>query len=37
MIRSRELRILQYNVQKSRDVILASLFKDPRILEYDRP
>ena len=30
-----ELRILQYNVQKSRDVVLASLFQDPRVLEYD--
>ena len=30
-----ELRILQYNVHKSRDVVLASLFRDPRILEYD--
>ena len=30
-----ELRILQYNVQKSRDVVLASLFQDPGILEYD--
>ena len=30
-----QLRILQYNVQKSRDVVLASLFKDRRILEYD--
>ncbi|KAH8878502.1 DNase I-like protein, partial [Thozetella sp. PMI_491] len=30
-----ELRILQYNVQKSRDVVLASLFRNPRVLEYD--
>lgn len=30
-----ELSILQYNVQKSRDVVLANLFKDPRVLEYD--
>lgn len=30
-----EPRILQYNVQKSRDVVLASLFNDPRVLEYD--
>ena len=35
MTRHQELRILQYNVQKSRDVVLASLFKDRRILEYD--
>ncbi|QKX57721.1 uncharacterized protein TRUGW13939_04840 [Talaromyces rugulosus] len=32
---TRELRILQYNVQKSRDVVLASLFQDSRVLEYD--
>jgi hypothetical protein len=31
----RELRILQYNVQKSRDVVAASLFQNPRVLEYD--
>ncbi|KMQ41166.1 Endonuclease/exonuclease/phosphatase [Trichophyton rubrum] len=35
MIRHWEPRILQYNVQKSRDVVLAYLFQDPRILEYD--
>jgi hypothetical protein len=35
MVEHRELRILQYNVQKSRDVVLASLFQDSRILEYD--
>ena len=29
------LRILQYNVQKSRDVVLASLFQNPRVLDYD--
>ena len=29
-----EWRILRYNVPKSRDVILASLVKDPWILEY---
>ncbi|KAJ6436485.1 hypothetical protein O9K51_10967 [Purpureocillium lavendulum] len=29
------LRILQYNVWKSRDVVLASLFQNQRILEYD--
>ena len=32
---NRELRILQYNVQKSRDIVLASLFEDPKVLEYD--
>jgi hypothetical protein len=30
-----ELRILQYNVQKSRDVVLASLFQDNKVLEYE--
>jgi hypothetical protein len=35
MVRHRELRILQYNVQKSRDIALASLFQGPRIQEYD--
>ena len=29
------MRILQYNVQKSRDVVLASMFRNRRILEYD--
>jgi ribonuclease HI len=35
MVGHQELRILQYNVWKSRDVVLASLFQDSRILEYD--
>jgi ribonuclease HI len=35
MTRHRELRILQYNVRKSRDTVLASLFQDRRVLEYD--
>jgi ribonuclease HI len=35
MVGHQELRILQYNVQKSRDVVLANLFEDPRILKYD--
>jgi hypothetical protein len=30
-----ELRILQYNVQKSRDIVIASLFQDSKILDYD--
>ena len=30
-----ELRILQYNVQKSRDVVLASMFRNSKVLEYD--
>jgi hypothetical protein len=35
MLGHQELRILQYNVQKSRDVVLAGLFQNPRVLEYD--
>ena len=35
MVGHQELRILQYNVQKSRDVVLANLFQDPRVLKYD--
>lgn len=35
MVGCRELRFLQYNVQKSRDVVLTNLFQDSRILEYD--
>jgi exonuclease III len=35
MTEQQELRILQYNVQKSRDVVLASLFQDRWITEYD--
>ncbi|RDL32701.1 uncharacterized protein BP5553_09157 [Venustampulla echinocandica] len=35
MTAHRELRILQYNVHKSRDVVLASLFSDEKVLEYD--
>ncbi len=35
MQRRRELGILQCNVQKSKDVVLASLFSDSRVLEYD--
>jgi ribonuclease HI len=31
----RELRILQYNVRKSKDVVLANLFQDKKTLEYD--
>ncbi|KAH7117323.1 hypothetical protein EDB81DRAFT_915985 [Dactylonectria macrodidyma] len=30
-----QLRILQYNVQKSRDVVLVNLFQGPRVLKYD--
>jgi hypothetical protein len=35
MVGHRELHILQYNVQKSRDVVMADLFQDPRVLRYD--
>ncbi|KAF5136457.1 hypothetical protein E5D57_000219 [Metarhizium anisopliae] len=35
MLRHRQLRILQYNVRKSRDVVLDSLFRLPRVLEFD--
>jgi len=35
MTRDQSLNILQYNVQKSRDVVLASLFQDRWISEYD--
>ena len=29
------LSILQYNVHKSRDTVMATLLRDPRVLEYD--
>lgn len=35
MTRHQELRILQYNVHKSRDVVMASLFQNEKTLEYD--
>ena len=35
MVEQQELRLLQYNVQKSRDVVLASLFQAGWITEYD--
>ena len=35
MTELQELRILQYNVQKFRDVVLASLFQDRWIREYN--
>ena len=35
MIEQGNLRILQYNVQKSRDVVLASLFQQNEIRDYD--
>ena len=29
------IKILQYNVMKSRDIVMAILLRDPRIQEYD--
>jgi hypothetical protein len=29
------IKVLQYNVMKSRDVVMATLLRDPRIQEYD--
>ena len=29
------LRILQYNVRKSRDTVMATLLRDPRVMDYD--
>lgn len=29
------LKLLQYNVRKSRDTVMATLLRDPRILDYD--
>lgn len=29
------LSILQYNVRKSRDIVMASLLRDPRVMEFD--
>ncbi|KIW93975.1 uncharacterized protein Z519_05290 [Cladophialophora bantiana CBS 173.52] len=37
MVGHQELRILQYNVQKSRDVVFARLFQDQWIRESDVP
>ena len=34
MLEQQELSILQYNVQKSRDVVMAGLFQDPAVLRY---
>jgi YD repeat-containing protein len=33
--REEGIKILQYNVMKSRDVVMATLLRDPRIQEYD--
>jgi uncharacterized protein YbaA (DUF1428 family) len=35
MIQHTTLSILQYNVRKSRDMVMATLLRDPRIHEYD--
>ena len=35
MIGHKEIRILQYNVRKSKDEVLASMFRNPRVLDYD--
>ena len=35
MVGHQQLRILQYNVQKSRDVVMASLFQDNDTTKYD--
>jgi hypothetical protein len=29
------LKILQYNVRKSRDTLMSTLLRDPRVMEYD--
>jgi hypothetical protein len=31
----RELQLLQYNVQKSKDKVMVLLFEDPRIWDFD--
>jgi ribonuclease HI len=35
MLGQQQLHILQYNVQKSRDVVMAGLFQDQAVLQYD--
>jgi hypothetical protein len=35
MNRHATLSILQYNVHKSRDMVMATMLRDPRIHEYD--
>ena len=35
MNRHSTLSILQYNVHRSRDMVMASMLRDPRIHEYD--
>ena len=35
MNRHSTLSILQYNVHRSRDMVMASMLRDPKIYEYD--
>ena len=35
MSRSTTLKILQYNVRKSRDTVIATLLRDEKVMEYD--
>ena len=35
MNRHNRLNILQYNVRKSRDMVMASLLRDPRIYDFN--
>jgi uncharacterized protein YbaA (DUF1428 family) len=35
MNRHSKLSILQYNVHRLRDIVMASMLQDPRIHEYD--
>ena len=32
---STTLKILQYNVRKSRDTVMATLLRDPLVIDYD--
>jgi ribonuclease HI len=35
MIEQPQLNILQYNVRKAKDTVMATLLRDPRVIEYD--
>lgn len=35
MIEQQQLNILQYNVRKSKDTVMATLLRDPRVADYD--
>ena len=35
MNRHNRLNILQYNVRRSRDMVMASLLRDPEICDFD--